>query len=95
MDKVDTITGNKLKDLKRGYHVGQQIRDIRNKQKRTMLDVATQLGINYQQLQKIELTGNATVQSLTLIANELEHAIIIYPTIIKFKDEKKINVPTK
>jgi len=69
--------------MKSGYHIGKQIRDIRKKQKRTMLDVATQLGISYQQLQKIELTGKATVESLTKIATELQHGLIIYPSKIK------------
>ncbi len=81
--------------MREGYHIGQQIRDIRKKQKRTMLDVATQLGIHYQQLQKIELTGNATVESLTQIATELQHCLIIYPSKIYFKNGKETLLQAK
>ena len=76
-------------------HIGKQIRDIRKKQKRTMLDVATCLGIHYQQLQRIELTGNATAESLIKIATELQHGLIIYPSKIYFKNGKETVLQTK
>ena len=82
MKDVESIAGNKM--CAEGYHVGKQIRDIRKKQKRTMAEVANKLGIHYQQLQRIELTGKSTVESLIKIATELQHGLIIYPSKIDF-----------
>lgn len=65
-------------------HVGTQIRAIRKKQKKTMLEIATKIGIHWQQLQRIELTGKATVESVEKIATVLQHGIIIYPSKINF-----------
>jgi transcriptional regulator with XRE-family HTH domain len=64
-------------------NIGTEIRKIRQMRGLTILQLADKIGIKWQQLQRIELTGKASVKSIQDIANALEHAIIIFP-VIKF-----------
>lgn len=60
-------------------HVGTQIREIRVKQKMSMKQVADIIGCDYQHVQRIELTGKASLKSIQDIASALGHAIFIFP----------------